>query len=108
MSDHMPHEAPNETIRRLETELKEAKGLLNLKNTMVESSSDGIVVIQDECFVYVNRKVEEHLNRPGHDIIGHPIAEFIHHDDTLRVIDNYRLTIGDVEGKTFPGTPSAP
>ncbi len=99
LSEHMPHEASHETIRRLEAELKEARESLNLKNAMVENASDGIVVVQDECFVFVNSKVEEHLNRQAHEIVGHPIAEFIHHDDTLRVLDNYRLTIGDTEGQ---------
>jgi len=68
---------------------------------MVENTNDGVMVVQDECVVFANGKVGKHLGRPSHEIIGHPIAEFIHHDDTLRVLGNYRLTIGDASGKTF-------
>ncbi|WP_300672640.1 response regulator [Desulfoluna sp.] len=97
----MQHEPPKEAIPHVETELKEIRESLALKKTMIEHASDGIVVVQDECFVFSNRKVVEHLGCPVKDIIGHPIAEFIHHDDTLRVLANYRLTIGEASGDDF-------
>ncbi|SCY87703.1 hybrid sensor histidine kinase/response regulator [Desulfoluna spongiiphila] len=101
MPDQMRHETPEETILRLTAELKKAKESLTVNETMVENASDGVVVIQDECFVFANSKVATHLGRPPHEIIGHPIAEFIHHDDTLRVLESYRLTTGDAAGEGF-------
>ncbi|VFQ45516.1 hybrid sensor histidine kinase/response regulator [Desulfoluna butyratoxydans] len=101
MPDPTRHETPEEIILRLEAELTQARASLAVKDAMVEHASDGVVVIQDECFVFANGKVKQHLGLPSREIIGHPIAEFIHHDDTIRVLESYRLTIGDASGEGF-------
>ncbi|MCG8470613.1 MAG: response regulator [Desulfobacterales bacterium] len=93
MSKPSQQDALNAEMDRLKAELNDVKSSLEIQNTILQNTSDGIVVVQDECLVYANDGVANHLGRPISEILGRPIADFIHQDDALKMIDNYRLRI---------------
>ena len=90
------HDELTADVERLTRELDDARVSLEIQDTILHNTSDGVVVVQDECFVYANMEVSRHLGLPISDIVGRPIAEFVHTDDVLRVIENYRQRINEL------------
>jgi len=69
--------------------------------TLVESSNDAIIVIQDGKLVFFNKKLEELLGYDRSDIIDKPFMLFIHPDDVQKVVNNYNLRMS---GGNAPST----
>ena len=69
--------------------------------TLVESSNDAIIVVQDGKLVFFNKKLEELLGYDKRNIINKPFTFFIHPDDMHMVAENYKLRIS---GGNAPST----
>jgi len=57
--------------------------------TLVESSNDAIIVIQDAKLVFFNKKLEELLGYNRSDLLNQPFAPLVHPDDVQLVTDNH-------------------
>jgi diguanylate cyclase (GGDEF)-like protein/PAS domain S-box-containing protein len=74
------------------TELKHTQGALaeaeaKYRN-LAEDSLVGTYIIQDERFVYVNRKTMDMLGCKKEEIIGSKVIDYVHHEDREMVDDN--------------------
>ncbi|MBF0498164.1 MAG: PAS domain S-box protein, partial [Deltaproteobacteria bacterium] len=71
--------------KQVEQQLRESE---ERYRTVIESSSDGVVIVEGDTFIFANQRMAEILGhgRPG-DILGHKISLFIHPDDRSRVMD---------------------
>lgn len=61
--------------------------------TFVENASEGVVVVQDGLVEYANPAALGLVHVTLPNIHGHPISEFIHHDDQSMVNERYRKRI---------------
>jgi PAS domain S-box-containing protein len=57
--------------------------------TLVEHSNDGIIIIRDGRFVFVNRKILDITGHTMKEVIGKPFVEFLTPAYKQPVIDNY-------------------
>jgi len=57
---------------------------------LVERSSDGVAVFQDELLRYVNPRIEALLGYSAQEMIGTAFAEYLHPDDRPAVAERYR------------------
>jgi PAS domain S-box-containing protein len=75
------------------TERKKAEEALReseeLYRTAMEKTNDGISIVQDGVYVYVNQKLLETIGRPGDEIVGKPLGIYTHPDDRKMLVDNY-------------------
>ncbi|MBN1883402.1 MAG: PAS domain S-box protein [Deltaproteobacteria bacterium] len=69
--------------------------------TLVESSNDAVIVIQNASLVFFNKKLQELLGYDRSDIINKPFTAFLHPDDAQLVTDNYNLRMS---GEPAPST----
>lgn len=72
--------------KKVEEALRESE---ELYRTAMEKTNDGISIVQDGVYVYVNQKLLETIGRPGDEIIGKPLGIYTHPDDRKILIDNY-------------------
>ncbi len=80
-------------LHRLEGELRESE---ETYRTAVERANDGIAIIQDGRFKYVNPRLAEIAGHSVEVLIGSPFDEYIHPDDRAKVIRRYeRRMAGD-------------
>jgi two-component system sensor histidine kinase/response regulator len=83
------------------TERKEAEAALRQSEeryrTAIEQSNDGVKIVQDDRYVFVNRKLVEMFGYDSaEDIVGLPLGALVHPDDRERVLDiNRRRLIGE-------------
>jgi PAS domain S-box-containing protein len=72
--------------RRQEETLRESEALYR---TALETTNDGISIIQDRKYVYVNRKLMETIGRPDESLIGKTAGIFVHPEDRKFLEENY-------------------
>ena len=65
--------------------------------TVVEKANEGIVIIQDGCFTYVNPKVaDDLLGASIEELVGQPFSGFVHPEDRNMVVNrNQRRLAGE-------------
>jgi PAS domain S-box-containing protein len=59
-----------------------------LYRTALENTSDGISIIQDQTYVYVNQRLMDTIGRPDENLVGQPVGIFVHPDDRIILRDN--------------------
>jgi PAS domain S-box-containing protein len=80
----------HELLKREIAERKRAEGALRKSEqryrALVESSLDGIIVVQDETILFVNRQLLKMFGyQKADDMVGHPLTEFVspEHQDLI-------------------------
>ncbi|MBN2223181.1 MAG: PAS domain S-box protein [Deltaproteobacteria bacterium] len=68
--------------------------------TLIETSNDGIVVLQDDRMVFFNERIVEKTGFPREELSATPFHQFIHPDDFKMVAERYtrRLKTKAAEG----------
>ncbi len=61
-----------------------------------ETASEGIAVVQDGCFQFVNRHLCDFVGMTEADLLGRPFLEVIHEDDHELVFSNHRKRLAGV------------
>lgn len=61
-----------------------------------ETASEGIAVVQDGCFQFVNRHLCEFVGMTEAQLLGRPFLEVIHEDDHELVFSNHRKRLAGV------------
>jgi two-component system, cell cycle sensor histidine kinase and response regulator CckA len=56
----------------------------------LEHSNDGVVIVQNGKFVYLNQKLLDLLGRERQELVGKTMDDFIHPDDRRRVLAYHR------------------
>jgi PAS domain S-box-containing protein len=64
---------------------------------LVEKSCDGIAIIQDMVLTFVNPELAKMLGYPADYYINKPFTEFIHPDETQKVVDRYKRRLAGEE-----------
>ncbi|MBN1410574.1 MAG: PAS domain S-box protein [Spirochaetales bacterium] len=86
------------------TERKKAKDQLNLseeKNRLlIENASDGIAVIQDFKFVFVNQRFRMLTGWSDEKVDSSPFTDVVHPDDRQLLAENH---LNRIQGKLVPG-----
>ncbi len=72
--------------RRQAERLRESEALYR---TALENTNDGISIIQDQKYVYVNKRLMHTIGRPEENLVGQPVGIFVHPDDRKILRDNY-------------------
>ncbi len=80
--------------RKLEEILKESE---DNYLALVEKVNEGIIIVQDERFIFANRKMSDLLGVPVDDLIGKQVFDYIWPDDRERIIANYIRRLGGEE-----------
>ncbi len=71
--------------------LKTEKQKKELYRIALEHSSDGVVAVCDDNFVYANSKIMQTLGiKKPSDIVGKPITKFVHPDEQERFLNYYQ------------------
>jgi diguanylate cyclase (GGDEF)-like protein/PAS domain S-box-containing protein len=73
--------------RKAEKDLRESE---ELYRTALESTNDGVSIIQGGKYVYANQKLLNTFGRPEENIIGTPYGRFVHPDDAASVVASYK------------------
>ncbi|HAJ78746.1 MAG TPA: hypothetical protein DCO75_03160 [Fibrobacteres bacterium] len=68
-------------------ELQESEGKYR---NLVERASDGIVILQDGLFKYVNPSLVEMVGFSEKELLDSPFTEFVHEEKLSKVAENYR------------------
>jgi PAS domain S-box-containing protein len=66
---------------------------------LVEKASDGIAIIQDMKFMYVNPRLAEMVGYSVKDFLNKPVTDMIHPDEMPKVVDRHK---GRLAGKKVP------
>lgn len=61
-----------------------------------ETASEGIAVVQDGCFQFVNRHLCEFVGHTEEELLGRPFLDFIYEDDHELVFANHRKRLAGV------------
>lgn len=61
-----------------------------------ETASEGIAVVQDGCFQFVNRHLCDFVGLTEAELLGRPFLDFIHEDDHELVFSNHRKRLAGV------------
>jgi len=72
--------------KQMENALRESEALYR---TALESTSDGVSIIQNGKYVYINQKFLDTLGVSTEDPIGKPVGMLVHRDDQARLKENY-------------------
>ncbi len=72
--------------KKAERALRESEALYR---TALETTSDGVSIIQDGKYVYHNQRLLNTLGRPGENLIGRPVGGFVHEEDWAKVVEAY-------------------
>ncbi|PKN33892.1 MAG: hypothetical protein CVU61_11385 [Deltaproteobacteria bacterium HGW-Deltaproteobacteria-19] len=66
---------------------------------LVEKVNEGIIIVQDERFIFVNRKMSALLGVPVENLIGRKVFDYIWPEDRDRIAANYEGRLGgkDIE-----------
>jgi len=57
---------------------------------VIEQASDGVAIIQDGLFKYVNPQMAEMSGYPAEELVDTPFSEYIHPDELTTVTDHYK------------------
>jgi len=82
--------------RRQEERLRESEALYRMA---METTNDGVSIIQDGLYVYANKKLLNTIGRPDEILVGKPLGIFIHPDDQEFV---KKMAQARVDGKPAP------
>jgi PAS domain S-box-containing protein len=77
-------------LEQSQTDLQESK---NLYATIVEKSNDGIAIIEDGIFKFVNNRLTEMLKYKSGEVVGKPMLHFLHPDYKEKTFEYYRRRI---------------
>ncbi len=81
----------NDLLKLIETRLQKQEMIIGLAdekfNTLMEYSTDGIFIYQDEKLSYVNKKFCEFVSYSKRELIGMNLVNIIYKDDIHLVID---------------------
>lgn len=66
---------------------------------MIDHLQDGIFVIEEGRFTFVNQRLADKLGYPAEDLIGRPFVDVVADDDKLMVSERYRARVA---GKKEP------
>lgn len=72
---------------RMNTALQESE---EKYRELVERANDGILILQDGLFKYVNPSLIEMAGRSEEDLLGSPFVDFVHEDEVSKVVTNYQ------------------
>ena len=72
--------------KQMENALRESE---ELYRTALEATSDGVSIVQDGKYVYINQKFLDTLGFPGEDPVGKPLGMLVHRDDQEMLRNNY-------------------
>ncbi len=73
--------------------------------SLIERANDGIVIIQDMQFKYVNPRLAEILGCGVEELLDKPFADYVHPQDRAKVVDRYQRRM---RGEGLPGTSPIP
>lgn len=88
------HNAAEEERRRIEAQYR----------LVVENATEGIAVIQDEKFKFVNPIIAQILDLPKEELIDTPIGKYIYEEDQDRILKLHRFRVKN--GRDNPGPES--
>ncbi|HOI72642.1 MAG TPA: PAS domain S-box protein [Syntrophales bacterium] len=72
---------------------------LKTHRALADRSSEGILILQDGIFTFVNRRVSDHLGVPIEGLEGPPFFDHVWHEDRDRVLAYYQKR---VKGENVP------
>lgn len=58
--------------------------------TIIERASDGVAIVQDTLFTYVNPRLAELSGYSVKELIGTPFTDYVHPDELAKVTDHYK------------------
>lgn len=82
--------------KRIENQLRESE---ELYRTALETTSDGVSILQDGIYVYTNQRLLDTIGRPDETLIGSPGGRFMHPEDLAKVAALYERR---PKGSPFP------
>jgi len=65
--------------------------------SVVERANDGIAVLQDGKIIFVNERLAEMWGGSVGELVDRPIIDFIHPDETPKVVDRYKKRMSGEE-----------
>ncbi len=68
--------------------------------TLVESSKDGIAIIQDGLVKYVNSRLAEMRGEEVAEILGKPFGVYVHPDERARILERYTRRLAGLDEPT--------
>ena len=80
--------------RKTKMKLQECK---EKYRNLVEKASDGIAIIQDMKFLYVNPRLAEMAGYSVKDFLNKPITDIIHPDEMPKVVDRHKRPLAEEE-----------
>ena len=82
--------SPKKTTSR-QSSKKKYKGMdSDLYRIALEHSNDGVVIVQNGKYAYLNQKLLDVLGRKRQDLVGKSVGDFLHPDDRQRVLAYHR------------------
>ncbi len=88
-------------LRKAEPEYRKTKMKLQeceeKYRNLVEKASDGIAIIQDMKFMYVNPRLAEMTGYSVKDFLNKPVTDMIHPDEMPKVVDRHKRRLAGEE-----------
>lgn len=78
--------------KRIEEHLRESE---EKYRTVVEKANEGIVIVQDSCFTYVNPKAADIFDAPAAELVGKSFSDFIYPEDRDTVVDRHKQRLAE-------------
>jgi len=85
-----PRESRRKTTGRQPNKRKDHCADSDFYRIALEHSNDGVVIVQNGKYAYLNRKLLDVLGRKRQELIGKPVGDFFHPDDRQRVLAYHR------------------
>jgi PAS domain S-box-containing protein len=83
---------------RMERKLRESE---KMYRNVVERANDGIAIVQNRQFKYVNPRLAEIVGCTVEDLIASPVGKYVHPDDREKVVDRYERRMAGMEAKSI-------
>jgi PAS domain S-box-containing protein len=81
-------------IRKKHHEAQEEKQKLEAQyRLVVDNASEGIAIIQDEKFKFINPMIAQVLGRPVNEVLGIPVEKYVHEEDRDPIMKLHRQRI---------------
>ncbi len=85
------------TESRLRVSKKKLEECEEKYQNLVENAKDGIAIIQDKVFIYVNPRLAEIAGCAVEEMIGTPFLDYIHPDELAKVSDRHKRRLAGEE-----------